>query len=91
MQDKHQNDDVLLDGDTSEIAVGKRGHDIVTKTPVLCLKVPRDDYISIYNDVHKLHMQKKTSALRLMPIFKLCTDEEIKDPCKIRHHTALQG
>ena len=69
--------DVLPDADTSEIAVGKRGHNIITQSPVLCLMVPRDDYISIYNDVHKMHMQKKISALKPMPIFKLCTDEEI--------------
>lgn len=70
--------DVLLDGDKNEVSVGKRGHNIITKTPVLCLMIPRDDYISIYNDVQKMHMNKKISTLRLMPIFKLCTEKEIK-------------
>jgi CRP-like cAMP-binding protein len=63
--------------DAQDLTVSRRTHDIVTLTPVLCLRVSKAEYFPIYNEVLKRDLNKKITTLKSIALFNLCTEEEI--------------
>lgn len=71
------NQEVEEEEEVEEESFTVRTHDIVTLTPVFCLRISKAEYFPIYRDVLKRDLSKKIATLKSMPLFNLCTKKEI--------------